>query len=148
MSSKIICELQKLNNGNDFRLELQSYSFSQLSHLRNHITQAEKLVSVDLFRQSDKDTAIIAGSIGKVFPKMKIITVLDGKNTVLTFNNPMINEIRFRGDNGETTENISVNFVGFTVETIAPIGADWYPQTSRVKTGDKMFKKTMDSVRS
>ena len=148
MSSKIICELQKLINGNDFRLELQSYSFSQLSHLRNHITQAEKLVSVDLFRQSDKDTTIIAGSIGKVFPKMKIITVLDGKNTVLTFNNPMINEIRFRGDNGETTENISVNFVGFTVETIAPIGADWYPQTSRVKTGDKMFKKTMDSVRS
>ena len=148
MSSKIICELQKLANGNDLRLELQSYSFPQLRHLRSQLKETEKLVSIDLVRQSDKDTPGLTTSVGREFPMMKIIAVVEGRNTVWTFNKPILNEISFRRENEQTIENISVNFVDLTVETVAPIGATGNSQTSRVKTADKMFKKTMDFLRS
>ena len=147
MSSKIICELEKLDNKTDLRLELQSFYFPQQAHLRSPIKQDEKPVSVDIVRQSDKDTTIIADSIGKRFPKMKIISVVDGRNMVWTFQEPICDQISFRRDNGETIEHISVNFAEITFEIIAPIGADGNSQTNRVKTADKHFKKTMDFLR-
>ncbi len=148
MSSKIICELEKLDNKSDLRLELQSFYFPHQSHLRSPVNQNEKPVSVYIVRQSDKDTTIIAGSIGKMFPKMKIISVVDGRNTVWTFQEPTCDQISFRRDNGETIEHISVNFAELTFEIIAPIGADGNSQTKRMKTADKLFKKTMDFLRA
>ncbi len=155
MSNQLILEIQEFNGGQDFKIGIQSFAFSQHAHINRGMAgtaqkMSEELREMTAVRSIDRYSALFVNQQGKTFPKMTLTPERsrEEKSFIFTFYEVQLTlySIERSSRSNETVEILSFSFSKFSAKETSP-KAESTVHNQRPKTADKHREQLMNYIK-